>query len=155
MRITCTPTSMASGISLTASRREADLRTTTIKATRGATTATPSPGSRHKRYLLFRPMLGVPVHAHIAAQTATWSAVSLPRIDEGHAGRLEVGYIPGHDGHAMHKCGGCDIRISLGTRIGHMELGTTKCYNPSSIGSVRSENSGRTWWSIQVRSRAP
>lgn|GEM_PF-5281553 len=45
---------------------------------------------------------------------------SLPRIDDGHAGRLEVGYIPGHDGHAMHKCGGCDICISVGARIGHM-----------------------------------
>ena len=49
-----------------------------------------------------------------------------PRIRDESTGRFEVGKIPRDDRHAMRQ-GACrDERISLGTRVGHMQSGAAK-----------------------------
>ena len=51
-----------------------------------------------------------------------------PRIDDGHASRLEISDVSGDHSHAMHK-GGCrDECITLAALVGYMQPGATLCH---------------------------
>ena len=43
----------------------------------------------------------------------------MPRVDYGHAGCLEITYLPGDNRHAMHERSCCDEGIPIGAGIWH------------------------------------
>lgn len=45
----------------------------------------------------------------------------IPRVEERHTGRFEVGEVAGHDGQAMHERCCCNQRIPFGAWIGHVQ----------------------------------
>jgi hypothetical protein len=53
---------------------------------------------------------------------------SVPRVQERHARRREIGDVPGHDRHAMRQGSRRDERITLGARVWHMKARAAERY---------------------------
>jgi hypothetical protein len=49
----------------------------------------------------------------------------LPGVNDRYAGRFKIGYVPGHDCHAMNDRGGSDHCVSFGTWGWNMQCGAS------------------------------
>lgn len=70
--------------------------------------------------------------ARFRNQVCPWDLLSsrfissaIPRIQDLHAGRLEIGKVAGNNGHSMSQSGRRDERVSDRPRIGDMQSGAT------------------------------
>jgi len=65
----------------------------------------------------------------------------VPRVQERHAGGLEVGAVAGHNCHAMHQRCRCNQRIPLSARVGHKQARAAL-----SDGSINRKNPSVELW---------